>query len=82
MSRLALGRFKHAPDARFQYGRDTEMAPHWSNTQPQTPISWHRFQDNLGKMIPETDFNEARDDGVAVASAEPYGNHLHITADR
>jgi len=28
------------------------------------------------------DFNEARDDGVAVASAEPYANHLHLTPDR
>jgi len=25
------------------------------------------------------DFNEARDDGVAVASAEPYANYLHLT---
>jgi len=25
------------------------------------------------------DFNEARDDGVAVASAGPYANHLHLT---
>jgi len=23
-------------------------------------------------------FNEARDDGVAVASAGPYANHLHL----
>jgi len=27
------------------------------------------------------DFNEARDDGMAVASAGPYANHLHLTAD-
>jgi len=27
------------------------------------------------------DFNEARDDGVAVASAGPYANHLHLTPD-
>ena len=39
-------------------------------------------QDNLGKLTPETDFNEARDDGVAVASVESYANHLHITPDR
>jgi len=26
-------------------------------------------------------FNEARDDGVAVASAGPYANHLHLTPD-
>jgi len=24
------------------------------------------------------DFNEARDNGVAVASAGPYANHLHL----
>jgi len=28
------------------------------------------------------DFNEARDDRVAVASAGPYANHLHLTSDR
>ena len=27
------------------------------------------------------DFAEARDDGVAVASAEPYTNHLHLVPD-
>jgi len=28
------------------------------------------------------DFNEARDDGVAVASVGPYANHLPLTPDR
>jgi len=28
------------------------------------------------------DFNEARDDGVAVASAGPYANHFHLAPDR
>jgi len=28
------------------------------------------------------DFNEARDDGVAVASAGPYANHLHLVPDK
>jgi len=28
------------------------------------------------------DFNEARDDRVAVASAGPYANHLCLAADR
>jgi len=28
------------------------------------------------------DFNEARDDGVAVASAGPYATHLHLTPER
>ena len=40
------------------------------------------FQDNLGKPVPERyailDFTGARDDGVAVASAGPYANHLHL----
>jgi len=49
------------------------------------------FQDNLGKSTPERykplskwllDFNEARDDGVAMASVEPYVTHLHFTANR
>jgi len=35
------------------------------------------FQDNLGKPTPFV-----RDDLVAVASAEPYTNHLHLAADR
>jgi len=33
-----------------------------------------------GKTI--LDFNEARDDGVAVASAGPYANHLHLAQDK
>ena len=41
---------------------------------------------SLGKPAPEKytilNFTEARDDGVAVASAEPYANHLHLTPDR
>jgi len=28
------------------------------------------------------DFNEARDDGVAVPSAELYASHLHLASDR
>ena len=28
------------------------------------------------------DFTEARDDGMAVAAAGPYVNHLHFTSDR
>jgi len=43
------------------------------------------FQDNLDKPAPEKqnllDFSEARDDGVAVASAGPYANHLHHAPD-
>ena len=44
------------------------------------------FQDNLGKPAPKgktiLDFNEARDDVIAVASAGPYANHLHLALDR
>jgi len=39
----------------------------------------------MGKPAPKQanlDFNEARDDGVAVASAGPYANHLHLVPDR
>ena len=28
------------------------------------------------------DFNDARDDGVAVASAGPHASHLHLASDR
>ena len=28
------------------------------------------------------DFNEARDDGLEVASTRPYANHLHLALDR
>jgi len=45
------------------------------------------FQDNQGKPAPERyrtvlDFNEARDDRVAVALAGPYANHLHLSPGR
>ena len=33
-----------------------------------------------GRIIPG--FNEARDDGVSVASAGPYADHLHLAPDR
>jgi len=33
-----------------------------------------------GKTI--LDFDGARDDGVAVAPAGPYANHLHLASDR
>jgi len=44
------------------------------------------FHDNLGKPAAERqtilDFTGARDDVVAVASAEPYSNHLHLAPDK
>ena len=40
----------------------------------------------MGEPAPETytilDFTGARDDGVAVESAGPYANHLHLAPDR
>jgi len=41
-----------------------------------TWVSWH--QKRKAFWI----FAGARDDGVAVASAGPYANHLHLTPDR
>jgi len=44
------------------------------------------IQDNVDKPVPERltklDFNEERDDGVAMASAGLYANHLHLAPDR
>jgi len=44
------------------------------------------FQDNLGKPASKRqtilDFNDAREDRVAVASAGPYANHLRLAPDR
>jgi len=37
---------------------------------------------NLGKPAPERNFTEARDDGVALTSAGPYANHLHLASGR
>jgi len=43
------------------------------------------FQDNLSKPAPERqtilDFTGARNNGVAVASAGPYANHLHLAPE-
>ena len=44
------------------------------------------FQDNQDKLAPERwtllDFKQARDDEMAVASAGPYANNLHLTPNR
>jgi len=57
-----------------------------SQTDSSTRLTDCFFQDNLGKPATEGKtilyFNEARDDGVEVASAGPYANHLHLTPDR
>jgi len=51
-----------------------------------TPVKRPLFQDNLGKLAPErfnqSGLDEARDDGVAVASAGPYPNHLNLAPNR
>jgi len=36
----------------------------------------------LRQWVTNLDFNEARDDGVAVASAGLHANHLHFAPDR
>jgi len=46
---------------------------HFSRT---TWVSRHQ------KGIPFRNFTEAGDDGVAVVSAGPYANHLHLAPDR
>ena len=50
------------------------------------PFNGLFFQNNLGKPALKRytilDFTGARDDGVAVASAEPYANHLQLNPDR
>jgi len=44
------------------------------------------FPDNLGKLARERqiilDFTAARDNGMVVASAGPYANHLHLAPDK
>ena len=55
-------------------------------TTTTTSVKQPFFLDKLGKPAPERqnhlDFNEERDNGVAVASAGPYANHLHLVPDR
>jgi len=41
-----------------------------------TWVRWHQ------KAYTIMNINEARDDGVAAASAGPYANHLHLAPDR
>jgi len=47
-----------------------------SNKQTNT----RSMASSAGKTL--LNFNEARDDGVTVASAEAYANHLHLTPDK
>jgi len=41
-----------------------------------TWVSWYQNSKTI------LDFNEARDDGVAVASTGPYATYLHLAPDR
>jgi len=58
-----------------------------SNSQTdRNPFNGLFSQDNRDNPAPgrlnQFNFNEARDDGVAVASAGPYANHLHLSPYR
>jgi len=47
------------------------------------PFNGLFFQDNLGKPTSERlNQYKTRDNGVAVASAEPYVNYLHLAINR
>jgi len=52
---------------------DTRLMASFSRT---TWLSRHQ------KDQTNRDFNEARDDGVSLASAGSYANHLHIAPDQ
>jgi len=56
--------------------QDRQLHPFNSLFSRKTWVSRHQ----KGKTI--QDFSQARDDGVAVASAGPYANHLHFAPDR
>jgi len=56
--------------------RQTDRHPFNGVFSRTTSVSWHR------KGYTNLDFNEARDDGVVVASAAPYANYLHLVLDR
>ena len=60
----------------FSTTKQLERHPFKGLFSKTTWVSWHR------KRKINLDFNEARDDGVVVASAGPYANHLHLTPDR
>jgi len=64
------------PENKQYYNTKTDRHPFNGFFSGTTRVSRHQ------KVKAILDFNEARDDGVAVASAEPYANHFHIAADR
>jgi len=55
---------------------NTDRHPFNGLSSRTTWVSWHQ---NNGTNV---DFNEAKDDGVALTSAGPYTHHLHFAADR
>jgi len=61
-------------------------APLWSHQKNRCPLDGLFFRTTwvswLQKGQTSLDFNEARDNGVALASAGLYADHLHPTADR
>jgi len=47
------------------------------DTQRSSSVSDHKHNKQLAKIT-----LGVKDDGVAVASAQPYANHLHLAPDR
>jgi len=62
----------------FQKSKQTNNTRLAAFVSKATWVSQHQ----KGKTILSiSGFNEARDDRVAVESAEPYASHLHLTPD-
>jgi len=79
---MIFGTFKLHETASFVIPKISHAHTHTHTHNHLTPF----FQDNLDRPVPEgqtiRDFAKARDDGVAVASGEPYANHLHLAPDK
>jgi len=60
----------------FSVDTQTDIHPFNDLFSTTTWVRWHQKGEN------NLDYNEARDDGVAVASAGTYAHHLHVAADR
>jgi len=63
-------------NVRSNFGSYTRLHPFNGLRSTTTCVTRHQ------KGEPIWIFNEARDDGVAVAPAGPYANHLHLGPDR
>jgi len=56
---------------------------HLTVLQAYTCIQYiHKNESKHSEMGPMRQNPGVKDDGVAVVSARPYANHLHLTADR